>query len=206
MLEQFLAELTNFIIHTINAGGYSGVALLMALESAAIPLPSEVIMPFAGFLVSEGRFGLLNVALAGAVGSVLGSWLTYWLGRYGGRPLVEKYGKYILISHHDLNLADKFFARYGAWATFFGRILPGVRTYISIPAGISRTKFWPFTIATFIGSLIWSYLLAFIGLKLGQNWELLRPYFRKFDIIIILIILLGLAWWIRRHLKNRTLD
>ncbi len=202
-MQDILAIITNFVINTISALGYSGVGLLMAIESAAIPLPSEVIMPFAGFLVSEGKFSLFNVALAGAIGSVLGSWATYWLGKYGGRPLVEKYGKYILISHYDLDLADKFFSKYGAWATFFGRVLPGVRTYISIPAGVSRAKFWPFTLAAFVGSFIWSYFLAYIGFKLGQNWEALKPIFRKFDIVIIFLIILGLAWWIRRHFKNR---
>ena len=202
MLGSILSAITTFIISTISLLGYSGVALLMAIESAAIPLPSEVIMPFAGFLVTEGRFTLFLAALAGAVGSVLGSWVTYWLGRYGGRPLVQKYGKYILISEHDLNLADKFFARYGTWATFFGRILPGIRTYISIPAGISKTKFWPFTLTCFVGSFLWSYLLAWIGFKLGQNWEALKPLFRKFDVAIVVLIVIGLVWWIRRHIKN----
>src|SRR3989338_2887863 len=133
-MSSILALLTNFIISTISALGYSGVALLMAIESAAIPLPSEVIMPFSGFLVSEGRFTLLGIALAGAVGSVIGSWVTYWIGKYGGRPLIMKYGHWVLISEHDLNIEDKFFAKYGTWATFFGRVLPVFRTYISIPA------------------------------------------------------------------------
>src|SRR3990167_7785854 len=115
MIEQILSAVTNFIMSVIDSSGYIGVALLMAIESAAIPLPSEVIMPFSGFLVSEGRFTLFGIALAGAVGSVLGSWVTYWIGKYGGRPLIIKYGRYVLISEHDLNLTDKFFSKYGIW-------------------------------------------------------------------------------------------
>jgi len=176
----------------------------MAIESAAIPLPSEVIMPFAGFLASEGRFTLFGISLAGAAGSVLGSWATYFLGKYGGRPLIVKYGRWVLITEHDLNLADNFFAKYGTWAAFIGRVLPVIRTYISIPAGIARVKFWSFTIATFVGSFIWSYLLGWIGFKLGENWESLSGYFHQVDWIIAILIVIGAAWWVRRHWKNRV--
>lgn len=198
-----LAAITSLIINTISVLGYSGVAVLMMIESAAIPLPSEVIMPFAGFLVSQGRFGLLGIALAGALGSVLGSCLTYFLGRYGGRSLIEKYGRYVLISHSDLDIADRFFGKFGIFAAFLGRILPVVRTYISIPAGISRVKFWPFTFATFVGSYIWSFFLGWIGFKLGENWESLHLIFQKLDWLIVILIVIVLAWWVRRHLKNR---
>lgn len=160
-------------------------------------------MPFSGFLVSEGRFTLSGIALAGAVGSVFGSWVTYWLGKFGGRPLVRKYGHYVFITEHDLNLADNFFARFGSWATFLGRMLPVVRTYISIPAGISRIKFWPFTLACFVGSYLWSWILGWIGFSLGENWESLRGYFHKVDWVIGILILSGIVWWIRRHVKNR---
>ncbi|MDZ4244233.1 MAG: DedA family protein [Candidatus Doudnabacteria bacterium] len=202
-MEDALAVITNFILATINSAGYLGVVFLMAIESAAIPLPSEVIMPFAGFLASEGRFTLFGIALAGAIGSVFGSWATYWIGKYGGRPLVARYGKYVLIAEHDLELVDKFFARFGVWATFIGRVLPVIRTYISIPAGISRVKFIPFTVATFAGSLIWSYLLGWIGFKLGENWESLSGYFHQVDWIIVILVVIGAAWWILRHIKNR---
>lgn len=204
MIEHILAVLTNFVIQTINDLGYSGVALLMGIESAAIPLPSEVIMPFSGFLVSEGRFSLQGIAIAGAVGSVFGSWVTYWIGKYGGRPLVRKYGRYVLITEHDLDLVDRFFARFGIWATLIGRVLPVVRTYISIPAGIARVPFWSFTLTCFVGSYVWSLLLGWIGFKLGENWEDIRHYFRQVDWIIVLLILAGAAWWIRRHIKNRV--
>jgi len=204
MIEQILSAVTNFIMSVIDSSGYIGVALLMAIESAAIPLPSEVIMPFAGFLASEGRFTLFGISLAGAAGSVLGSWATYFLGKYGGRPLIVKYGRWVLITEHDLNLADNFFAKYGTWAAFIGRVLPVIRTYISIPAGIARVKFWSFTIATFVGSFIWSYLLGWIGFKLGENWESLSGYFHQVDWIIAILIVIGAAWWVRRHWKNRV--
>ncbi len=203
LLDAILAPVVQFVINTISTLGYSGVALLMAIESAAIPLPSEVIMPFSGFLVSEGRFTLFGISLAGAIGSVLGSWVTYWIGKYGGRPLVRRYGRWVLITEHDLDLVDRFFARFGSWATFIGRLLPVVRTYISIPAGISQVSFWPFTFASFAGSFIWSGFLGWIGLVLGENWESIREYFRQADALIVLIIIVFVIWWVRRHLKNR---
>lgn len=203
MIENVLTVVTNFIINVISSLGYGGVALLMAIESAAIPLPSEIIMPFSGYLVSLGRFDLWLTALAGAVGSVLGSWVLYGLGRYGGRPLVEKYGRYVLVTHHDLDLAERFFARFGTWATFIGRVVPVVRTFISFPAGVAAEKFWPFTAAAFVGSYIWSLFLSWIGLELGENWNSLRDYFHELQWVIIALILLGAAWWVRRHLKNR---
>ncbi|MCX6811206.1 MAG: DedA family protein, partial [Candidatus Berkelbacteria bacterium] len=138
MIHSILAAISGFIIATISTLGYGGIVLLMAIESACIPLPSEVIMPFSGFLVFDGRFNLWLIALAGAVGCVVGSVIAYWVGMYGGRPLIERYGKYILISHHDLDLADRWFNKHGDVAIFFSRLLPVVRTYISFPAGIAR--------------------------------------------------------------------
>lgn len=203
MLHTIITALTDFIIQTISTLGYTGVAVLMAIESAAIPLPSEIIMPFAGFLVGEGRFTLFGIAIAGGIGSVVGSVITYFIGMYGGRPLVEKYGKYIFMSKHDLDLADKFFAKYGLAATFIGRILPVFRTFISIPAGIARVPFLKFIFYTFIGSVIWSYALGYFGLKLGQRWLELRERAHSLDYIIAGLIIIGLIWWIRRHYKNR---
>lgn len=197
-----LTNIINFIVHVISAGGYAGVAGLMAIESAAIPLPSEIIMPFAGFLVWQGRFNLLGVAIAGGVGSVIGSAITYAIGRYGGRPLVERYGKYILISPHDLDIADRFFQRFGGLSTFIGRLLPVVRTFISVPAGIARVNFVKFLIYTFIGSVIWSGLLAYLGLKLGPAWLSLRDKIHGLDYVIVGLILLGVAWWIYRHFRR----
>ena len=204
MIHIILSAISGFIITTISTLGYGGIVILMAIESACIPLPSEVIMPFSGFLVFDGRFNLWLIALAGAVGCVVGSVVAYWVGMYGGRPLIEKYGKYILISHHDLDLADRWFKKHGDSAIFFSRLLPVVRTYISFPAGIARMRFWHFIVYTFVGSYIWSWGLGYVGVKLGQNWESLKSYFHGADYIIVALIIVGIVWWIWRHLKNNA--
>lgn len=204
MITDLILAITQFITSTIDQLGYFGVGLLMAIESAAIPLPSEVIMPFAGFLVENGRFTLLGLAVAGAVGSIAGSIVTYALGYYGGRPLIIKYGKYILLSEHDLHLTERFFRKYGNLSAFIGRLLPIVRTFISIPAGLGKVPLSSFIFYTFIGSFIWSYLLAWLGFKLGENWHILEDYFRKFDLVIGAIIVIFVIYWIRRHINNRV--
>lgn len=202
MISQLLTIVTNFVVHTISSLGYLGVILLMAIESACIPLPSEIIIPFAGFLAGTGRFTLFGVAMAGGVGSAIGSAVMYYIGLKGGRPLVEKYGRYIFISYHDLNLADKFFTRYGGASTFIGRLLPVVRTFISLPAGIERVPFWKFLWYSFLGSFIWSYALGYAGMKLGQNWDMLRDKFHYLDIVIVLAIALCAVWWIQKHVRQ----
>ena len=203
MIADLIGVLAGFIIWGINLLGYFGVAAMMGIESACVPLPSEIIMPFSGYLVSTGKFSLIGVSLAGAIGCVLGSVLAYWAGYYGGRPMAEKYGKYILVTKHDLDIADKFFKKYGNTAVFISRLLPVVRTFISLPAGIARMNFWQFITYTFLGSLPFCYLLAFIGKKLGDNWNTLGVYFHKFDIVIGIIILIGVVWFIRRHIGIR---
>lgn len=202
MISHIISVLTGFIVNVISGGGYAGVALLMAIESAAIPLPSEIIAPFAGYLVYTGRFSLFWVGIAGGVGSAIGSALTYWLGHKGGRPLIEKYGKYVLISRHDLDIADRFFAKHGNWSTFIGRLLPVVRTFISVPAGIARVPFWKFLWYSFFGSVLWTWLLAYLGMKLGENWHTLRDKLHGFDTTIIVLIILGGVWWVYRHIKH----
>ncbi|MDO8593159.1 MAG: DedA family protein [bacterium] len=206
MIEIIIGAITSFIISAISSLGYFGVGALMAVESACVPLPSEIIMPFAGFLVAQGRFSLLGVTLAGAIGCVAGSVLAYAAGAWGGRGFIEKYGKYILISHHDLTLADRFFNKYGSAAIFFSRLMPVVRTFISLPAGIARMNFSKFVIYSFLGSLPWSFGLAYIGLKLGNNWDTLGVYFHKFDAAIAIAILVFAVWYVRRHLKNLRLN
>ena len=191
-----------YIIAVIASLGYLGVFLAMAIESACIPLPSEIIMPFAGFLVFKGEFNLLLVGVVGALGNLAGSLLAYWAGMKGGRPLVEKYGKYVLISHHDLDIADNWFKKYGRGTVFFTRMLPVVRTFISFPAGISRMPLKTFIIYTFLGALPWSLLLAYIGFKLGEDWHTLGVYFHKADLAIGIVIVIGVVWYVRRHIKN----
>lgn len=202
MFEQIISILASFIIWGISSLGYFGVGIMMAIESACIPLPSEIIMTFAGYLVAKGQFTLFGATLAGSIGSVVGSVLVYWLGILGGRKFIEKYGKYILLSHHDLAIADRFFNKYGSSAIFFSRMMPVVRTFISLPAGIAKMNFTKFVIYTFLGSLPWCFGLAYAGKKLGDHWDTLGTYFHKFDAVIVILLILGIAWYIRRHLNN----
>lgn len=202
MLEKIIAVLATWIMGVISSLGYSGIVLLMAIESACIPLPSEIIMPFAGFLVFKGEMMLWGVAMAGAVGCVVGSIPAYYLGMYGGRPLVEKYGKWVLISHKDLNWADKAFEKHGEIIIFIGRLLPAVRTFIAFPAGVARMNMTKFIVYTFVGSLIWCYLLALAGFKMGENWASLKVYFHEFHYVIAAGGALFVAWYLRRHFKN----
>jgi membrane protein DedA with SNARE-associated domain len=202
MVHNLIITISIWIMHVIGTLGYFGVVFLMAIESAAIPLPSEIIMPFAGFLVGSGRFSLFGLGLAGALGSVVGSLVTYALGFYGGRPLIKRYGHWVFLSETELDATEKFYKKFGIWSAFLGRMLPVFRTFISIPAGIGKVKIVPFTIAAFIGSFVWCYFLAWVGLRLGQNWQSLESYFKKFDLLIGAVILILIIYWIRKHLKG----
>lgn len=206
MISSLIEFLAGIVIDIISALGYAGVFLAMAIESACIPLPSEIIMPFSGYLVFTGEFNLWIVGFVGALGNLGGSLLAYWLGAKGGRPLVEKYGKYILISHHDLDLADHWFNKYGRSTVFFTRLMPVVRTFISFPAGISGMKLSTFSIYTFLGALPWSLALAYVGFQLGENWDTLGGYFHSADIIIGILLVAGVAWYVWRHVKNVRKD
>src|SRR5438876_9690525 len=205
MVARIIEIVSGFIVATISALGYSGVVLLMAIESACIPLPSEVIMPFSGYLVSTGHMNLWGVGFAGALRCVLGSLVAYWVGMYGVRPLSEKYGRYVLISRHDVNLADRWFANYGEVIVFASRLLPVVRTFIAFPAGVARMKLTRFVIYTFAGSLPWCLGLAYVGQKLGEQWnkdDMLKTWFHRFDFLIGIAALLLVIWWIWRHVKH----
>ena len=201
MVHQILEAIGLWVQSVEAALGYPGVALLMGIESACIPLPSEVIMPFAGSLVALGKMNLWVVAFAGALGCVLGSIPAYYLGAYGGRPLIERYGKYVLLSKHDLDMADALFAKRGDVVILAARMLPVIRTFIAFPAGVVRMNMPKFIIYTFVGSFPWCLGLAYVGQKLGENWDTLRPYFHKFDALIGAVLVLGAAWWIWRHLR-----
>ena len=205
-MESLLSIVGSFIIETISRSGYLGITILMALESACLPIPSEIIMPFSGFLVFEGRFIFWLVVLWGAVGNLIGSVAAYWVGFYGGRSLIEKWGRYFLISAGDLERADRWFNKYGQTAVFFSRLLPVVRTFISLPAGISRMNFKKFSFYTLAGSLPWSFALTYAGLIMGRNWSDLEVYFKKFDLFIGGLIALIIIWWFWRHLKRRRID
>lgn len=196
MIEKLLTIISGWIIALISATGYAGVVFLMAIESAGIPAPSEVIMPFSGFLVGQGKFNLLLVALAGTLGNLIGSLVAYAIGYWGGRPLIERYGRYILLRHHELDLADRFFAKYGKLAVFVGRLLPVVRTYISFPAGIAKMDIKQFSLYTVLGAFPWSIGLAYIGLRLGAHWETIKHYARGLDVAVVVAIVILVAWWI----------
>src|ERR1700741_797272 len=205
MIAKSIPILSGFIIATISKMGYMGVVLLMAIESACIPLPSEIIMPFSGYLVSRGEMNLWGVGVAGAVGCVLGSLGAYWVGMYGGPPFIEKYGKYILLSRHDLDIADRWFAKYGEVIVFVSRLLPAIRTFIAFPAGVARMNLTRFLIYTFAGSLPWCLGLAYVGQKLGEQWnkdETLKSWFHRFDFLIGIAGALFVAWWVWRHIKD----
>ena len=214
MTSKIIAALSAFIISVISHSGYGGIVLLMAIESACIPLPSEVIMPFSGALtvgaiaLQYGRqpFSLFWVATAGALGCNVGSAIAYLVGYYGGRPLVEKYGTYLLLSRRDLDWADRFFARYGDWTVFFSRLLPVVRTFIALPAGVARMPQLRFHLYTFIGSWPWCFVLAYVGQKLGEKWESdprLKVWFHRFDAVIVVALLVGFAWFVWSHWQHR---
>ncbi len=206
MISHVIEVLSAFIISVISAGGYAGILLLMAIESACIPLPSEVIMPFSGYLVYTGRFSLFWVATVGALGCNVGSLVAYYIGYYGGRPLVEKYGSYIFLSEKELGWADRFFEKRGDWAVLISRLLPVVRTFIALPAGIARMRQFRFHLFTFIGSWPWCFMLAWIGVRLGEKWNTdprLKQWFHRFDAVILAIIVLGVIWFVWSHWKHR---
>ena len=204
MLEHFFSILTNFIIGIISTLGYPGVLLLMALQTMAIPIPSEVILPFAGYLAFTGRFNIFLIALFGAIGSCIGSSVAYYLGYKGGRPLVEKYGKYVLISRNDLDLSERFFLKNQAWAVFLGQHVPVVRSFLGLVGGMAKAPYKKFAAYVFTGSFIWSYILAYAGMKLGANWNSLHEKFRGFDTVIVAVIIFGVIFWAWRHWKNRV--
>jgi membrane protein DedA with SNARE-associated domain len=203
MTEKILTVLFVFIKSLIAVSGYGGIAILMAIESACIPLPSELIMPFAGYLVHEGTMNLLWVATAGAIGCNVGSLVAYEIGCYGGRPLVERYGRWILMGRRELDWADRFFARWGYLAVFVARLLPVVRTFIALPAGIARMPRLRFHVYTFLGSWPWCFALAWLGMKLGDNWRVIGKYLHKFDAVILVVLVVGIGWFIWSHWQTR---
>ena len=203
MTEKILTALFAFISSLIAFSGYGGIVILMAIESACIPLPSELIMPFAGYLVYRGAMKLIWVATAGAIGCNVGSVIAYEIGCYGGRPLVERYGRWILMGRRELDWADRFFARWGYLAVFIARLLPVVRTFIALPAGIARMPRLRFHVYTFLGSWPWCFGLAWLGMKLGENWRVVGKYLHKFDAVILAILILLIVWFVWSHWQNR---
>jgi len=205
MSEKIIAVLVQFITHVIDVGGYGGLVALMGIESACIPLPSELIMPFAGYLAYLGHMNLLLAATAGALGCNAGSVIAYWIGAKGGRPLVERYGRWVLMSRHDLDRMTTFFDQHGGITVLIGRLLPVVRTFIAFPAGIAKMPQVRFHIYTFLGSWPWCYALAYVGMKLGEKWETdprFHEWFHRFHLVVELALVAGIIWFVWSHLKR----
>lgn len=205
-MQEIEYQILAFIRSVYDLFGWPGVVVLMAIESACIPLPSEIIMPLSGWmLIRDKGLGVAYTVVAGlygAIGCTIGSLIAYWLGAWGGRPLIERFGKYVLMSRHDLEVAERWFGKYGDATIFFSRLLPVVRTFISFPAGVAKMHLVKFIIYTFVGSFPWCLGLAFGGYQLGEHWEQIRVVMRPFDIPIIIAFLVLLALYIRRHLKR----
>lgn len=205
MSERILAFVVQFVTHVIDLGGYAGIVALMGIESACVPLPSEVIMPFAGYLIYLGHFNLFWVATMGALGCNLGSVVAYSVGAWGGRPLVERYGKWVLMNRRDLDLMTAFFNKYGSITVLLARLLPVVQTFIAFPAGIARMPRLRFHIYTTVGSWSWYFCLAYVGMKLGEKWHTDPRFyqaFHRFHLVVEIALLLGLAWFVWSHLKR----
>ncbi len=200
-------QIVDFLTNLFQTIGWTGVVGIMALESANIPIPSEVTMPLSGWLLVQAKGGTaiqaaLSGGIWGAVGCTLGSLISYGLGALGGRPLLDRYGKYLMINPHDLEVADRWFARWGDWTAFLSRLFPIIRTFISFPAGVARTRLIPFTVYSFIGSFIWCGVLAYGGYVFGARWEELRAIMRPFDIPIAIVLLAGFAYYIYHHVRR----
>jgi membrane protein DedA with SNARE-associated domain len=202
MSEKLIAALVAFIA----ASGYSGVALLMAIQSACVPIPSEVIMPFAGFVLASTQAKLILLATIASLASNIGSIPAYWVGARGGRPMVERFGGYVLLSRRDLDMVEHFFNKYGSITVLVGRMLPIVRTFIALPAGIAKMNQLRFHIYTFIGSWPWCYALAYMGMKLGATWNTdprFKAFFNRFHLAVEVFLLVGIVWFVWSHWKNR---
>lgn len=203
---EILRPVIDLVISFISTTGYVGIFLLMILESALIPIPSEIIMPFSGFLVTSGKFHPIAVILAGSLGNLVGSVLTYYIGIKFGRAFIIKYGKYIFFKENHLEFTDKLFKKYGDRISFVGRLLPLIRTYVSLPAGIGKTNLVKFVFYTFAGSVIWNTMLTFAGIQLGNNWENIDKYSIYLDIAAIFAIVVFIVWIISKRRSLRKSD
>ncbi len=200
------AKLLTLFVSLIAATGYGGVMLLMAIQSACVPIPSEIIMPFAGAALAHSQFDLILLAALASLASNIGSIPAYWVGARGGRPMVERYGSYLLLSRHDLDRVDAFFTRFGSMAVLIGRMLPIIRTFIAFPAGVAKMNQWKFHIYTFIGSFPWCYALAWAGMKLGNKFQTdprFKAFFHRFHLGVEAVLFVGILWYVISHWKNR---
>lgn len=196
-------KITELAVEILDKAGYSGAAVLMALESMIAPVPSEAVMPFVGFQVADGKWNLGLAILATSFGSLAGSLLSYWMGLHGGKPLVLKVGKYLLLNRHDLELTERFFQKkQGLWTVFAARFVPVIRHFISIPAGIGRMPLGPFIVVSVVGATLWNTFLLVCGMKLREHWTVIQTYSHQVDIAIVVLSLIGLAWFVRSRLRR----
>lgn len=205
MINEAFEIISEFVIGVIDSAGLAGIFSLMTLESSAVPIPSEIIMPFSGFLVFEGRFNFFSVVLAGVLGNLAGSLILYYIGYFGGRPFIEKYGRYFLFHKDDLEMTERWFLKYGKEIVILSRMIPAVRTYISFVPGITKMNVFKFTAYTFFGCIPWVYVLTYAGVVAGENWNFLHEYFKKADWAVAALIVLGVIWFIRKHIKNNEI-
>jgi membrane protein DedA with SNARE-associated domain len=186
----------------LEAFGYAGLAFLMALESMVAPVPSEAVMPFAGFLVAQGSFTVFGAVIASSLGTLLGSWLGYWMGAYGGYPAVERWGKYLLLNREHLDWTAAWFEQRGEMTILIARFIPVVRHFISIPAGVARMSPLRFTLYTLIGGTVWNSILLYLGVELRERWEIVQRYSHQVDIVIIVALVIVFAWWVWRRIRG----
>jgi len=198
-----LEWLEHAITTSLGEYGYQAVFVLMVLESACIPIPSELTMVFGGFLVSRGDLDFFWVAMVGTIANVLGSWLAYWVGLVGGRPLIDRWGRFVFLREHELDRAHEWFERHGEVAVFVSRLLPVVRTFISLPAGVARMNFWKFTLYTFLGCLPWTFALAALGYALGSQWHVVDRFLRPVSIVIAVLVAAAAGWWLYRRWQEQ---
>jgi membrane protein DedA with SNARE-associated domain len=205
--DQLFYWLTETLTAIFDAIGWTGVVIIMALESANIPIPSEVTMPLSGWLLVQARGGTLWASVLeggffGGLGCLLGSVVSYALGAWGGRPILEKYGRYILVTPHDLEVADRWFGRWGDWASFISRLLPIVRTFISFPAGVARVGFSRFCVLSFVGSFLWCGALAGLGFVVGERVHEIHGFLRPVEIPVAVALVIGFSWYVWRHVTS----
>jgi membrane protein DedA with SNARE-associated domain len=191
-------------VQILDSTAYAGAFVLMALESMVAPVPSEAVMPFVGFLVADGTWNLWLALLTTSMGSLVGSLASYWMGYYGGKPLVLKVGKYLLLNPHDLALTERYFHRkQGLYTVFLARFIPVIRHLISIPAGMGRMPLFPFLLVSVSGATLWNGFLLYCGMRLREHWTVVQKYSHQVDIVIIVLGIIGVAWFIRSRLAAR---
>lgn len=203
----FFSLLKDFMVNIIDAVGYPGVFVAMVIESCLIPLPSEITMPLAGALAAEGRMNIHVASLIGGLGNVVGSLMAYGIGvkipENTILKFIRRWGKWLFLSEHEYEKTKGWLKQYGSFVSFFSRLLPGIRTVVSLPAGVARIALVPFVVWTFIGAMLWSYVLVYVGYVLGENWDLVEGFFHKFELVIIGVILIAGTWWVWKRVRDK---